>query len=135
MDPHLLNYLECNYTWHGRTYPNLDCMGLIIYHFKNMLNIELPDFLNYPNNEHRGTDQEYINIYKSWANLFKIIDLSDVQKNDIFGIKNNCPDINHLGLAIDDKFFIHILEGANCNIQRISKWRKRIATVARYRGL
>jgi len=95
----------------------------------------LPDYPQYPDNNHHGDDPSYGKIYLSWEKIFKPVPMQNAHEHDIVAIRNNCESVNHLGLVISPNHFIHILEGPNCCIQKLSKWRNRIDTIARWRGI
>lgn len=116
----------------GRNYDYCDCYGIIFLAYRDIINVELPCFIN-----------DYVDAGDTKASRQVINDVILLQKHNWNGvIKPQAMDVvlfrfgdteTHVGLMIDKKQFIHCEKIINTVIERIdsAKWKKRVEGIYR----
>lgn len=119
----------------GRTWAHdvLDCYALIRDYYKDVLNVEIPDFARDFEWWHKGQNLYLENFEK--AGFFEV-ELSEIKKHDVILMQAQAPVINHGGVYLGDGKFIHHLH------KRLSSkdvfggyWLKNTVKVVRHRSL
>lgn len=112
---------------------SLDCYSLLQDYYKEKLNIELPNFERQFEWWLKGEDLYAQNFVESG---FRIVDFKDVKEHDILLFQVRAPVINHGGVYIGNRQFIHHLH------RRLSSravfdgyWRKNCLKVVRHHSL
>lgn len=128
----ILKALPVKFKDKGRDYSGWDCGGIPYRAYKDILNIELPSYVD-----------DYVNAGDTKASRRVIRDILLRQKQNWDKVDNPQPlDVvlfrfgdteTHLGLMIDKIRFIHCEKHINTVIERIDsmKWKKRIEGVYR----
>ena len=113
----------------GRGNGGVDCWGCTMIAHKILTNKELPDF-----------NVGAFNVGKIFAIINHQDEFGDWERvggpsrGVILIIKNHPKFVNHTGVCIDDKHFIHSIEKANTVIEKIDHplWKNRIHGYYRY---
>lgn len=92
----------------GRTWLHgvLDCYSLIRDHYKEVLNIDLPDYERDFEWWLKG-ENLYADNFKN-AGFFEV-DISDIRKHDVILMQIKSPVINHAGVYEGNELFLHHL--------------------------
>lgn len=126
------NYIELSFEMGGRERPSVDCWGLVRLIYLENLSIDLPSY----SNESIGMKTSELrriacvmNVGRErWTQVF------DPSEYDAVLLKAFGNIASHVGVMIDSDRFIHIMDGTNASIDRISglSWRNRIEGFYRY---
>ena len=123
-------YVGIPYLLHSRSIENCDCYGLICLIYKNELNIELPLFDEFYNDN--ANDREILKLFeenrKKWKQVYDK-KIGDIVYFVIAGLEK------HVGLLVGDNCFIHNLrQGGSSTLANLNspKWRRRIVGIYRY---
>ena len=116
----------------GRDYSGIDCWGIPMLAYRDMLGIELPSFID-----------DYVDPGDSDASRRVIQDIILMQKQNWEKVeKPQALDVvlfrfgdtqTHLGLMVDDKCFLHCERKVNTIIERVgcAKWQNRVEGIYR----
>ncbi|MBW8001777.1 MAG: NlpC/P60 family protein [Planctomycetes bacterium] len=109
----------------------LDCWGLVIHCYSILKGVQLPDFqICALDSKKVGDEISYQCLYGKWNKV------EGPETGCVVVIKNHPKIVNHAGLCIDDKTFIHTLKKTGSVIERIKHplWSNRIVGYYRYAG-
>ena len=118
---------------HGRDINGCDCWGLVRLVYKEQLDIWLPDRLDYENTKAFDQTSALVSTYKA-SGYWKEIPKGQQQDYDVVVLKINSLPC-HVGVVCDGgKSFLHVIEGANSVIDRLSglRWGGRIDSYWRF---
>ena len=130
----LHKYIGIPYLTNGRTMKGVDCWGLVCLIYKEILNLDLPLI----NTEYsNGLDvNDTKSVFMKYEKLF--VDCGDfetVRKPETFDLLlfKRSGFVSHVGLVIDDNYFIHADLGADSCVERIAHryWNRRISGIYR----
>lgn len=127
------SFIAIPFKEHGRDRSGCDCWGLVRLVYKEQLEIWLPDTLDYDNT--RATDQTsaLVDIYKH-SGHWKEISKGEQLELDVVVLKIGSLPC-HVGVVCDGgKSFLHVIEGANSVIEKLSslRWGGRIDSYWRF---
>lgn len=131
----LERYLSIPFLLHGRTFDGCDCYGMLMLYFQNELGITIKDFIG---KSTVGSSADLTNNTLCLDNSddeWLPVELDDLRPHDIIGLRNQSITLNHAGVVIDPRYFLHTLEGSGPAASKISTWRSRIVAAYRHRGL
>jgi len=112
---------------------SLDCYSLLQDYYKEKLNIDLPNFDRNFEWWLKGEDLYSKNFELSG---FRVIDPKEIQLHDIILMQLRSPVINHGGVFIGDRMFIHhIHRRLSCRDIWDGYWRKNTIKVVRHFSL
>lgn len=124
-------YLGIQYKNMGRDLTGLDCWGLVMALYKDILNIELPDTIdNYGIDwSWKGKDYFKENYTDKWFRVEK------AESMDIALFKNSKGIANHAGVMLNSKDFIQCTK-AGVNLSKIThkKVAERLVGIFRYKN-
>lgn len=104
-------YMAIQHTEHGRSYPFLNCWGLICEFYKRELNIALDLYTDYdPNTMTKGYDKA-----KPEFNL-----VSSPEFGDIVAFVTSAGACYHVGVMLDSNRFLHSQRGRGSQITPLS---------------
>lgn len=117
-------YLGIPYINMGRDIKGVDCWGLVVIIFKDILNVDLPDTLDKYEIDWSYKGKNYFND----CYVDRFTREITPQYLDIILIKNSKGISNHAGVMVDSKHFIHAAEKAGVIVSNIkdSIWINRI---------
>lgn len=116
----------------GADFSGCDCFGLVKLIYKNEFNVTLPDCDDYAKNWELTDAKKILRLYTKFG--FKKV--PDTKFGDVILInESNYP--KHLGVVINDGYFLHTLEsGTFCHSYLVGVYSQIIHSVFRYkRGL
>lgn len=132
-----LKYMRIPFKEHGRSFDGCDCGGLVGLVYYEELGIILPDWAKF----YKDTQVESWGELKTTIGglldaLFTEVTDGSIKPFDaiVFNIAGNPI---HVGVAVNEYVFMHIMEGyTNVRQERFNSfsWRKRIEGVFRYAG-
>jgi len=129
------SYIGLPFAKQGRSRQGVDCWGLVYIFYKEVFGIELPTYTDaYTDPMNR---QEVQNAFEDHAaDLWNKIPPADAQPGDCILFSIHTRPI-HVGIMIDAIRFLHVQEGIDSVIERITseRWNKRIEGVYRLRSL
>lgn len=85
----------------------LDCYNLIQDYFDEVLKIKLPNFERQPQWWLKG-ENLYVDNFKSAG--FRIVDFKEIKVHDVILFQIKAPVVNHGGVFLGDRLFLHQLE-------------------------
>jgi len=120
----------------GRDNNGLDCFGLVLVLYKEVLNIDLPDYRDYEKcwyEKGKSILSEQLNKFKS---LWHEVGLNAIKPFDILTFNHGSNTTNHCSVYLGDDKMIHTYERVPVVIDRLSNkyWNNRIRSVMRYDG-
>ncbi len=103
---------------HGREWKEWDCWGLMCKAYKELFNINLPEYKNNYDivRDRDGVAKLYRKGKEAWTKI------EEAKAGDAILIYI-CGRACHVALAIDNKRMLHVEEGINTCIQRIKDFR------------
>jgi len=131
MEGMLESYIGIPYQHRGRTRQGIDCYGLVMLFYREMMKTELPDYREYYSNQwdrHEcGTTIEGALHDGRWVPC-RVDDLGAVHTFRVMGA------VCHVGIVLKDGQFLHAFEGTNSCIERLDdmSWSKRRVTTYRW---
>lgn len=131
----LKKYLSIPFLLHGRTFEGCDCYGLLMLYFENELGIVIKDFIGKSTVRTDADRSNNILCLDNSEDEWLPVELDDIRPNDILGFRNKSITINHVGIVIDPRFFLHTFDSIGCAASKISTWRSRLIAAYRHRGL
>jgi cell wall-associated NlpC family hydrolase len=127
----VMRYIGMPYRHMGRSENGLDCWGLILLVYSEMIHVKLWDMdEGYPEDwSHKGKDLFMENYRRQWEKV------DGPQIYDVVLINNGHGIANHAGVMINERSFIHCLSKAGVVLSRITdkQWKPRIAGFFRYK--
>jgi cell wall-associated NlpC family hydrolase len=132
LDEFIIKSLSIKFRDKGRDYSNGDCWAIPYLAYRDILGVELPNFID-----------EYPDAGDTKSSRRIIGDIAVSEKQNWEQVKTPKPldivlfrfgDTNtHVGLAIDEKRFIHCEKKINTVIERLDsvKWQKRTEGIYR----
>ena len=131
-------YMRIPFRSKCRGFEGCDCGGLVWLIYKNELDIELPDWTEL----YSGTRIEHsLELEETVSTMLGEnaveVDLKDMRPFDVISFRiMNAPI--HVGLAINNRQFMHIMEGrTNTAVERIDspQWHKRVTGCFRHESM
>lgn len=125
------DYIAVPFADHGRTAHGCDCWGLARLIYKEQLNIDLPELLDYKNTKDSRNIAELYEIeHQEWRE----IPIGQEKPFDILVFKiMGLP--THIAVVVDKGLMIHCEKGCGTHISEYNKevqWKTRLAGVYRY---
>ena len=131
-------YMRIPFKEHGRGFDGCDCGGLLILIYRNELGIELPDLAHlYQTTQIESWEDVKETIsrgVREYPSFVEVPKGEAIQPFDVI-VFNIASHPIHIGIVVNDRMFIHILEGyTNVRQERIhsANWIKRIEGIYRY---
>jgi cell wall-associated NlpC family hydrolase len=109
MNDYIFKYLSIPYIESGRTFEGCDCWGLVSLYYREELNIPLAEYV----------------VADSFSQV------QNIEANDILLFNNGCA---HVGVAISDTEFLHMLENIGVSVSKISLWRPKLIAAYRHKS-
>lgn len=124
-------YIGIPFVDKGREESGLDCWGLVRLVYKNELDIDLPDYLDYYESTNDRFATAKIVEYESNENW---IIPDDVKEFDVI-ILNMRGVPMHVGIVTKDKHMIHCARGIGTTHEnyRTSRWKHKVEGFARWK--
>lgn len=118
----------------GRDYNGVDCYGLIYLIYKEQLGIELNPFSGIFTDQSPKTMLQIAEVMNKDRNNWN--SPKDIKAFDMLQLRTGRHAF-HVGVAIDEKRMIHVEEGINAVIERITSpiWKNRIEWIYRHKSL
>lgn len=116
--------LESFHKYIGTPYTEYDCYEIIQLFYAQELNCDLPELYS-----NRPTTQETEDFYLIQKNEFKEVEtpaFGDIIVFRVFGLA--C----HVGMYVNDEVFFHSRQNVNCNLEKLSVWKKRVVGYYRW---
>ncbi len=132
-------YTRIPFKSHGRDFRGCDCGGLVWLVYKNELGIELPDWREI----YSGTQvEDSLELEEAVSTMLGEngieVELKDVRPFDVISFRVCGQASTHVGLAISNSKFIHIMQGlSNVETERFDsiKWQRRITGCFRHAAM
>jgi cell wall-associated NlpC family hydrolase len=122
-------YVGLPYKRYGRAREGIDCWGLCMLVYKEQLKIALPDLSDVYNGSNKNERKQAINAtYQSQKPAW--IPVEDIKAFDVIAFQLQ-GIVNHVGVAIDDSYILHIEDNTGSVVQRYADLRHRISEVYR----
>jgi cell wall-associated NlpC family hydrolase len=118
-------YIDIPFLDQGRTRDGLDCWGLVRLVYKEQLGIDLQSLSGrYESAEDSETVSELVEEQRS--TMWFSVDAPEVGDVIVLNILGN---ESHVGIRIDHRRMLHIMRGANCCIQNLTRpgWKRRVS--------
>lgn len=132
-------YMRIPFKEHGRDFDGCDCGGLVGLVYKTELGIELPDWYHLYTTTHFESFSELTSTIGGMLDRFFLEVPKGCPINPfdavVFNVAGNPV---HVGVAINQYFFMHIMEGyTSVRTEKFASmnWKKRIEGVFRYSGM
>lgn len=127
----LVKYVNCGYETKARGPETFDCYGLIIAIYKDIFNIELPDFENKYNSPMDKTVP--ILFIETARDYWKKIDVNSASFGDVF-IFNIFGKPRHCGMFVQKNKMIHIMDKSYVTLENPNnlQWIRRSQGVFKY---
>lgn len=129
-----LKYFRIPYVHEGRDFSGADCWGLVILYYREELGIELPDYKGAPAYRDWCDSRYILEAADTLSELFSSVDVTQAQPGDVVVICANSRVPNHIGVCLDNKEFLHTLDGHGPAVSRLSTWRRRVHKLYRHKG-
>ena len=113
----LSKFIGIKYRDKGRTFKGADCWGIVMLYYKEILNINVPDFVCSAENPRRVFSLYLYQISKFW------VECNEFKKDYVVAMCTNSEHpklITHFGVMIDDKTLLHSYEGVESHITDIN---------------
>jgi cell wall-associated NlpC family hydrolase len=128
-------YMRIPFKTKGHSFSGCDCGGLVWLIYKEELGIELPKWFEM----YEGTRIEHSVLLTETVSTMLgengiEVDIKERKPFDVIGF-NICGAPIHVGIAVNDRFFLHIMQGTTRVVQErfdSLPWRKRIAGCFRH---
>lgn len=131
----ITGYLQLPFQEHGRTRAGLDCYGLVRLILAEQQGIALP---SYAEDYATTTDVEAIAalVRGEVASAWRAVPVSEARLCDV-AILRMAGQPMHVGLVLDQPYFVHTMRGAWSCVERWDAllWRKRLLGVVRWCGV
>ena len=127
---YIFNLVQVPYKWGGRDRSGLDCYGLVYLIYKEVLNIELQDYVL--DTVKKYNDLENTDIISS-RNTWKKIEEKDLRCFDcvLYCLKGSSTP-NHIAMYLGDGQIIHALEDAGIVCIKKRNFRFNVYSYYRY---
>lgn len=128
-------YMKIPFTSRGHSFQGCDCGGLVWVVYKEELGIELPrwfDMYNSTKIEHSVKLNTTVSTMLGENGVE--VDFKDRRPFDVIAF-NICGVPIHVGITVNDKYFLHIMQGTSRVAQErfdSPQWRKRVAGCFRH---
>lgn len=118
----------------GRDYNGVDCYGLIYLIYKEQFKIELNPFSGIFTDQSAKTMLQIAEVMNKDRDNWN--SPKDIKPFDMLQLRTGRHAF-HVGIAIDEKRMIHVEEGINAVIERITSpiWKNRIEWIYRHKSL
>ncbi|HPT88734.1 MAG TPA: C40 family peptidase [Bacillota bacterium] len=123
-------YLGIPYRHGGRDMNGVDCLGLVYLIYRDC-GIEIPDNdgREYTKDWYKVEPDRYLKGIRRYG---KEVPLDSLKPLDLVYFKMGRA-VTHTGIMVDEKSFIHVLEGTRVHISRLNfKWERRLAGARRF---
>lgn len=126
------DFIRIPFKERGRSREGVDCWGLVCVIYKEMLNIDLPQFLNYKNTNDK---QAILNIYAEQAKKWNKVPVGEEEEFDVVVLKMmGLP--THVGVVCSKGFMIHCEMNVGTTVVEYSvrkhQWSRRLTGFYRY---
>lgn len=133
----LLKYIGIPFKDHGRGFDGCDCYGLVSLVYENELGIHLPMVgdLYADAYKKRQVNETVANVNKNvWCKTIEP-DFNVLMPYDVLVFRIGGFD-HHVGLYIGNMSMLHVIEGANAGIEKVTsiRWIKQFNRGLRYSG-
>lgn len=123
-------YIGIPYKEHGKTFKEIDCLGLVYMFYKNELNIDLDEYQDlYKYTDVKDFDKLDSHITKCKEH-FKLVQKPMFGDIILMRIgKFSC----HLGIYLNESTFLHAEEGKYSAVERLdsTQWKHRVVGIYR----
>lgn len=124
------NYIGLPYKSYGKDKSGIDCYNLVRLVYKEQFNIDIPYYkdIGYESRKDSKKIAEFMEKESKKWNKTDIIRPGTVIMFRVMGYPT------HVGVAVSDKYMLHIEEGINSVVERYDglKWKKRIHAAYEY---
>ena len=130
--PNFDKYIGIKFAYQGRSFDGVDCFGIPFLMFQKERGIELPDFLDLKYGVN-WTKKDERHILENINEIWEVIKDNKFKRYDLHLFKDENDILSHVGINIGHSKFIHIFEGKESIVSRLSLWRPRLHSTIRYR--
>ena len=131
MKPWTDNYIELPFKHNGRDRLGIDCWGLVKLVYREILDIELPDYSGALKDSSPETLNQLSELVKGERPKWK--EVKTPSEFDLVLLRIRGLAI-HTGIIAPKREFLHILEGINSTVEPLNSlmWRRRIVGYFRH---
>ena len=122
-----MSYIGIPYMFQRASFNGCDCWGLVRLFFSRELEISLPDFGISENTPNQIEEKVLCEL-----NNFDEVPLDRARPYDLL-LFNVAGQPIHIGMALDNRFMLHSLQGHNSCVENFRKNKWSIRTVGAYR--
>ena len=125
------DYIDIPFLDRGRTRDGLDCWGLVWLVYSEKLGIELP---NLSGRYESASDRDKANELVAEERVGSVWSFVEVPIVGDVALLNILGNDSHIGIAINSRQMLHIMQGANCCIQDLTRpsWSRRLSGFCRH---
>lgn len=121
----------------GRDLNGVDCFGLVKLILTTERGANLPDFIDvgYSCDWYRRNEDHIVESMQKYIGVLWAITDDPPAVFDALLFYNRVDIVNHIGLYIGDRKFIHIMEDSQSRVDKLSGiWKNRLYKVVRWLG-
>ncbi len=122
-----MSYIGIPYMFQRASFNGCDCWGIVRLFFQKELDVFLPEFSIKSNSPRRIEEKVLTEL-----NNFKEVELDEARPHDLL-LFNIAGQPIHVGMALDNRFMLHSLQGHNSCVENFRKNKWSIRTVGAYR--
>jgi len=117
-------FLSIPYCHNGRDYGGADCYGLVCLFYRDILDVELPDFEYEKDWAKQGLDHIRENYQQAFEKIESPVRFGLVTFHDI-GSRVDC----HMGVMLDEISFLHIRENQLAHVCKLTDpvWKRQVS--------
>lgn len=113
------NLIGIPYKFGGKDEKGIDCYNLIKLYYSEILNTQIKEDITYKNEK----DISKVDDLKKHQNIW--LKVPKITKGTLLLIRvGNYPV--HVGVAVDNIYFLHILRDQTSQLEKISRWKNKI---------
>jgi len=131
----LENLIGIPYKERGRDKSGLDCFGLVVLFYKEILGIDLPDYTGYSGKWYKEGRRVLTDKLNEFKKLWSSVELDKILPNDIISFRLGASIANHCAVYLGDGRMIHCYEDTPVVIEKLFRpyWTNRIMSIMRYK--
>lgn len=127
----IADFIGIPYRERGRTREGLDCFGVVVLFYKEILGIKLPDYTGYDGNWYRiGSDAVLTDKLNESAAVWRSV--GTPEKYDILVFKFSSKVPNHCAIYMGNGMMLHAYENTPVVLDRFNSfWKSRLFNIMR----
>lgn len=125
-------YKNIPFKFDGREIDGLDCWGIVKMVYRDQLGIDLPNFNGALSDNSRETLRKVAAIAAEERKRWSKVDRP--KEFDVVLMSPTGGDPYHVGVMVDRRNMLHVMEGCNSTIERVDgmRWKNRVEGFYRY---